>query len=176
MASKVSTGQSYFDINALFAHNGETAKQALTGMFTQELVRTRDYIISLVTFVNYEPKEDEENNFPINGVEYHLETFSDDKVRRFDSEDELIEFVNVYIKNQHSITQIEFELDGIDRSQYTIKDPYANKHGRKLTLTEIGVVIAQVDSFDNKRMSGFIKNDDMTKLQPVFEKMKAKLK
>lgn len=174
MAIKVSTSSTVLDIASLFDRQGDketiTPKQALTGIFKQELINTRDYRLSLVTYV-----ECQEEGKPQNGVEYELELSSDDKIRTFSFVDEALEYIDAYVRNKHQVQRIEFSFAGLNSDQFEIVRKSMN--GRKsVKLPQVGVTIVEVDDIDAIRPVGFVKLDKVNDLAPLWDALQAKLK
>lgn len=174
MTTKVSTTSRVLDIASLFDNQGSresvTPKQALTGIFTNELVNTKDYIITLVTYVNCQ-----EEGKPQDGAEYELELKSEDKIRTFSFIDELLTYVDAYVTNKHGVQRVEFSFEDLATTQYEIIRPTMN--GRKsIKLTEVDVTISEIDDIDALRPVGFVKQDELTALAPLWDTIKGELK
>lgn len=170
----VSTNSVTLDINALFDNvRGETpisAKDALTGKFTQRLVQTPDYAISLLTYVGYQVEDG-----PSDGVEYEVELYATGKVRKFSFVDEMLTFIDLYLLSTHKLTRITFSLADLAREQYELKRKGSS--GRySVAFKGVAAFIAEVDDIDAERPTGFIKTDAIPALQPLFATLKAELR
>ena len=174
MPFKVTTSSIVLDIASLFDRQGDketiTPKQALTGIFKQPLINTRDYILSLVTYV-----ECQEEGKPNSGSEFELELSSEDKTLTFSFVDEALEYIDAYVRNKHQVQRIEFSFAGLNSDQFEIIRKSMN--GRKsLKLPQVGVTIVEVDDIDAIRPVGFVKLDKVNDLAPLWDALQAKLK
>ena len=171
MATIVSTSTRTLDINSLFERPGddsaETPLQALTGKFTQKLIDTPDYTLSLATFVGYDGEDG-----PSDGVLYELYLPKEDKIRRFSFPAEAVEYIQAYMTTTQQVTRIQFNAAKLAGRYSKLKGPV---YGRKnILLTEIDVILREVKGLDNDAAEapaafGFIKNDDIMKLSPVMQ-------
>lgn len=169
-----STSATIFNIQTLFDVPGEeriTAKQALSGRFTQKLASTADYAISLVTYINCQLA-----GCPQCGVEYEVEFFATSKKRTFDDVDSLTQFVDAYVQNQHNVQAISFDLAGVDRALYEFKK--SGSSGRRSIIQfpslNVSIVEAQeVNGADAGWYTGFIRTDDILAMQPVWGALRA---
>lgn len=173
MPARVTTTSVTLDIHSLFPHSDEgkmaAARDALTGKFTQQLVSTPDYTISLVTYVDCYLE-----GCPINGAEYEVELLKTEKKRTFISVSEMLEFIDVYVTNLHEMARVEFSLKGLQDNEYVISRPSA--FGRKsVTLRDLNVIIREVDDVDAERMIGFVKMDKIARLKALWNELQAKL-
>lgn len=169
----VSTTSVTLDIHSLFPHSEEgkaaAAREALTGKFTQKLVSTPDYTISLLTYVDCYLE-----GCPINGAEYEVELIKTEKKRTFISVSEMLEFIDAYVTSLHEMARVEFSLKGLQNDEYVISRPSA--FGRKnVTLRDLNVIIREVDDVDAERMTGFVKLDKVARLKSLWNELQAKL-
>lgn len=173
MPVSISTNSVTLDINALFDNvrgdNPLSAAQALVGKFTQPLVKTPDYTISLNTYVDNHVEGE-----PINGTEYQVELFAVNNVRTFSFASEMLEFIDAYMLKTHTVSRISFSLRGVDRKHYEFKRKGSS--GRlNIVFKELDVVIAEVDDVEAERAVGFIKKDKILALTPLFTTLKAEI-
>lgn len=163
----IETSSSALDINSLFdSPKGEpvvTAIDALSGKFTQSLIRTADYRLSLATFVNYQGEDG-----PSDGILYELELYKEDKTRRFSFAPEAVEYIQAYMANLKQVQRITFDIAKLGNN-YSLRKSMVN--GRQnICLDSIGVNVYEVLGLKDDtatRASGFVKTEDVLKLSAI---------